>query len=131
MKALLLVLAVGAVFLLLRGRLRGPALPPEAALDAFRAARGVIVDVREPSEWFGGVAEPAVLLPLSDLEGERRLWKPFLEGAKGKQVFLYCRSGSRSGRAAAILERDGFQAANIGGFSAWAGRGLPTRKPER
>jgi hypothetical protein len=33
----------------------------------------LLIDVREPHEWIGGVADRAVLLPLSDLTGGRSL----------------------------------------------------------
>jgi rhodanese-related sulfurtransferase len=40
-----------------------------------RAQNAVLIDVREPSEWKGGVAEGAMLLPMSDLTGRRSRWK--------------------------------------------------------
>ncbi len=89
----------------------------------------VLVDVREPAEWRSGVAAPAELLPLSDLQGARSRWKPFLTANKDKEILVYCVSGIRSGSAAMILKREGFKVANIGSYRRWAGAGLPTRKP--
>jgi rhodanese-related sulfurtransferase len=89
----------------------------------------VLVDVREPDEWTDGVAAPAALLPLSDLTGLRKQWKPFLDQAGDREIILYCRSGARSGRAASALSKEGFHTANAGGFSDWARAGLPIRKP--
>jgi rhodanese-related sulfurtransferase len=49
---------------------------------------------------------------------------------KDKTVFLYCRSGGRSGQAAAIMERMGFQhiVDMEGGMMAWQNEGLPIQK---
>jgi len=105
-----------------------PRVAPEEAARRVERGEAVLVDVREPAEWKQtGVAAPAVLLPLSDLRGERRLWKPFLEKHRDKEIILACRSGNRSGQAAAILAAEGFRTANAGGFRDWVAAGLPTR----
>jgi len=100
---------------------------------AARLSRGnaVLVDVREPEEWEGGVAAPAVLLPLSDLRGSRDAWRPFLESLGGRELILYCRSGNRSGIAADLLAGEGFSVANAGSFEQWQAAGLPHRQPEQ
>jgi rhodanese-related sulfurtransferase len=98
-----------------------------AALAAVQAGTGVIVDVREPDEWAEGVAQPAELLPLTDLRGARDQWGPFLAHHRDKRLFLYCRSGNRSGMAAALLAAEGFDTANIGAFSGWVASGLAVR----
>ena len=127
---LLILLALGAGFFILRMFfLARPALTPEAARAALDAGTAVLVDVRDPSEWSHGVARPAALLSLSDLRGSRTNWQPFLEKNRDKQILLYCASGARSGMAASLLKREGFDAANLGGFSAWADSGLPVRRP--
>ena len=88
---------------------------PAEAAQLVADGKAVLVDVREPAEWAEtGVAAPAVLLPLSDLTGDRRQWKEFLEKNRDKELILYCRSGNRSGRAAAILGIEGFKTANAG-----------------
>ena len=80
-------------------------------------------------EWASGVAAPATLLPVSDLLGDRRKWKPFLKANRDKEIILYCASGIRSGNAAIHLKREGFNATNMGSLRRWSGAGLPTRKP--
>lgn len=75
-------------------------------VEAVRQAlqRGAkIVDVRTPGEFSGGHVPGAVNLPLGELE--RNLKKL---GKKNKPIVLYCRSGSRSARAAALLRQRGF-----------------------
>jgi rhodanese-related sulfurtransferase len=106
-----------------------PISPTEAAQKVEKEV-AVLIDVREPNEWAQGVAEPAKLLSLSDLQGDRKNWKPFLEALEpGTPLLLYCRSGNRSGIAGSILAKEGFTVRNAGGFSDWQRAGLPTRKP--
>lgn len=105
-------------------------LTPAEAAERVAQGKAVLVDVREPDEWADtGVAAPAVLLPLSDFEGEQKLWKPFLEQNAGKDLILYCRSGARSGRVAQKLADQGKSVANAGGFKDWKAANLPVRKP--
>jgi len=106
-----------------------PRLPPADCLDRVRSGEALLVDVREPSEWSAGVAQSAALLPFSDLTGARRQWKEFLGRATGRELLLYCASGSRSGIAARILAAEGFRAANTGGLRDWAGAGWPVVAP--
>ena len=118
-----------AGFFLIRGLiLARPSAEPAQAKAEADAGTAVIVDVREPPEWAAGVARDAALLPLSDLRGKRKLWGPFLEKNRGKKLYLYCHSGTRSGVAARLLAGEGFTAANLGGFSRWEAAGLPLRR---
>lgn len=123
-----LVLVV--VLLLLRPLLFGGSRITAAdAAEQVKAGTAVLIDVREPAEWAGGVAEPAQLLSLSDLKGPRHDWAGVLEQARDKTLVLYCASGMRSGIAAGVLKKEGFQVANMGGFGRWASAGLPVRRP--
>lgn len=74
----------------------------------------MIIDVRTQSEWDSGHLENAVHLPLdafdSDIEG--------LVKDKDAKVYLYCRSGNRSGKALKIMQKLGYtNAANVGGIN--------------
>ncbi len=95
-----------------------PAVQPVALRAELAAGTAVLVDVREPPEWAGGTVPQAARLSLSDLRGPRREWTAFLEANRGKRIFLYCQSGTRSGLAAALLRREGFDARNAGTYSA-------------
>jgi rhodanese-related sulfurtransferase len=95
-----------------------------------REKKAVLVDVREPAEWAGGVAQKAVLLPLSDLHGPRLQWKPFLNQVGDREIILYCHSGVRCGTAARTLVAEGFKAANGGSLHAWHRAGLPVCRPK-
>ena len=109
-------------------QLRRPFRPAEA-MEKVRAGTAVLIDVREPGEWSGGVVEGAILLPLSDLQGERVKWGKPLAEARGRELVLYCRSGNRSGIAAGILEKEGWVVWNAGGFSALVSAGQKVTKP--
>jgi len=104
-------------------------ITPKEADKLVTEGKAVLVDVREPSEWAEtGVAEKAVLLPKSDFDGARKLWKDFLAHNGDKEVILYCRSGKRAGVIGTALAAQGVKVANAGGFSEWKDAGLPTRK---
>jgi rhodanese-related sulfurtransferase len=103
---------------------------PAEAAQLVHDRKAVLVDVREPAEWAGGVAQKAVLLPLSDLTGARLKWKPFLSQIGDREIILYCHSGARCGTAARILAAEGFKAANGGSLRAWHRAGLPVCKPK-
>jgi rhodanese-related sulfurtransferase len=73
-----------------------------------------LVDVRSPSEFASDHIDGARNIPV-DMLGTR-----LGELAKDKPVVLYCASGARSTRAAALLRAEGFEAVhNLGAMSAW------------
>jgi rhodanese-related sulfurtransferase len=79
-----------------------------------------LVDVREPHEHadfnIGGI-----LLPLGQVQ---TMQVDAIEDLKNQEVFVYCRSGNRSGQACLILETMGFSnLINVsGGMLAWQDR---------
>lgn len=78
-----------------------------------------LVDVREPHENaefnIGGI-----LLPLGKV---MTMQVDEIEELKASPVYVYCRSGNRSGQACLILETMGFQPINVaGGMLAWQER---------
>jgi len=121
------LLAAFLVFKIVAAR---PQMPAQAAHEAIVQGTAVLIDVREPAEWRDGVAAPAALLPLSDLRGSRLQWASFLDAHRHQRLLVYCHSGLRSASAAAQLRREGFEAINLGGISAWSRAGLPLRRPE-
>lgn len=108
-----------------------PRAMPAASAARVRSGEAVLVDVREPAEWTQGVAESAVLLPLSDLNRSRAHWAPFLAQARARELLLYCASGTRSGMAARVLAGEGFRAVNAGGLDEWAAAGWRIVSPSR
>jgi rhodanese-related sulfurtransferase len=122
--------AVLALFTLSSVSVAADAPKITATEAAKRVAEGkaVLVDCREPGEWKqSGVAAPAVLLPKSDFDGDQAQWKEFLSRNAGKEILVYCRSGSRSDAVVQELGEKGIKAANVGGLKDWTSAGLPTR----
>lgn len=108
-----------------------PKVAPKDAAKLVAEGKAVLVDCREAAEWADtGVAAPAVLLPKSDFDGDKKQWKEFLAKNQGKQIIVYCRSGGRAATVAAALNEQGVKAASAGGLKDWTAAGLPTRKAE-
>lgn len=84
---------------------------------------GAFVDVREPDEFKRGHIPKARNIPLSTLPGRLKE----IESYKAKPVVVYCMSGSRSAKAAALMRKHGFGSVfNLaGGFSHWERENLP------
>lgn len=80
----------------------------------------LLIDVRSADEWKrDGRAAGAHHIPLPSLPAK-------LDRLRGSEVLVICRSGNRSGRAAALLRRNGISALNVrGGMIAWRRHGLP------
>lgn len=130
MKFALLILLVGAALFIAQRALAGEILAPDEAAKRVAAGTAVLIDVREPSEWTDGVVKGALLLPLSDLRGDRAQWRPALAAHGDKELILYCRSGNRSAIAAGILAKEKLRVANAGAFSAWKTAGQPVTTPQ-
>jgi len=99
----------------------GP-LPPPGIIDGATAQRlhagGVtVVDVRTPMEFEAGHVPGAINIPFDQVAARTAEL-----GAKGKPLLLYCRTGRRSGIAAAELARLGFTAVyDFRSLSDWPG----------
>jgi rhodanese-related sulfurtransferase len=91
-----------------------------ATAAAQREAGAFLLDVRQPDEYHEVHATGAVLIPLAEV-AERVGDLPTDE-----PVYVICRSGARSERAALVLRRSGLDAVNVaGGTMAWVEAGLP------
>ncbi|MFN3883201.1 MAG: rhodanese-like domain-containing protein [Rhodocyclaceae bacterium] len=86
----------------------------------------LVVDVRETAEWSAGHIPAARHLPLSQFA--KHLVE--IDKSKDKPIILVCASGNRSGTAARMLQKAGFQQVfNLaGGMRAWIDAGLPVTK---
>ena len=79
-----------------------------------------LLDVREDDEWTAGYAPGARHIPLGQL-GARTAEIP-----QNEVVYVICRSGGRSARAAQALSAAGWDAINVaGGMQDWAAAGRP------
>jgi phage shock protein E len=75
----------------------------------------LIIDVRTEAEWNSGYLENAIHIPLDTIEKNIIL----TELDKNKEIYLYCRSGNRSGKATRILQNLGYiNVTNIGGIQS-------------
>jgi adenylyltransferase/sulfurtransferase len=82
-----------------------------------------VLDVREPHEYpIANIGAP--LIPVGSLEG--RIGE--LADKKNSEIYIHCRSGARSQKAALILKQAGFtNVSNVsGGILAWAEKIDPT-----
>ena len=83
-----------------------------------------IIDVRTPAEYAEGHVEGAKLIPVDELADR------LAEVPKDRQLYVYCRSGKRSARAATLLASQGFEKVEnvLGGILAWQAAGHPVVK---
>jgi len=94
---------------------RLPDLPAASVPEA-----GWLLDVREDDEWAAGHAPQARHIPLGELGGRAS------EVPQDELIYVICRSGSRSARAAQALAGAGWRAVNVaGGMQDWASCGRP------
>lgn len=78
------------------------------------AAGACLLDVRSPTEFSEGHLPRATNVPLASLRA--RITEC---GSTRRPVVVYCRSGGRSGQAAAILREAGYQVRDLGPLTAW------------
>ena len=72
-----------------------------------------IVDVRSLEEVKTGIIQDAIHIEWTQIDKEINT----IDIAKDQPIYLYCRSGNRSGKAAVILEKIGFtNVINAGGI---------------
>ena len=93
-----------------------------------------IIDIRTPNEWKQGVLKGAILVNLTDNNGEFN--EKFLENIKekidpNKKIAVICRSGVRSLRASELLVQNGYKdVINLsGGMMLASQKGLDIVKP--
>ena len=76
-----------------------------------------LIDVRTQREVKQGLIETALFIDFSDKDF---LTKVNRAVNKKRSVYLYCRSGNRSGKATKMLLENGFEVYNvIGGYTKW------------
>ncbi|MBX7161040.1 MAG: rhodanese-like domain-containing protein [Acidimicrobiia bacterium] len=93
--------------------------PQEAQGLAAGAGGAFLLDVREAEEVAAGHAPGSVHVALATLVDN------IASLPRDRRIVCICRSGARSGRAAQILAKQGFDAVNMsGGMNAWAAAGL-------
>jgi rhodanese-related sulfurtransferase len=90
------------------------------------AAGTTLVDVRTEPEWQTSHVPGSARVPLDSIQHRRAA---LARQYAGSEVLVICRSGSRSGRAAAMFRDMGVNAVNVrGGINAWTRNQLPLNK---
>lgn len=86
----------------------------------------LVLDVRDEGEFKAGHIPNSRHIPLAGIGSRLKE----LEKFRQRPVVLICRSGSRSGAAAGILKKSGFNDVVVlqGGLTAWAQANLPVEK---
>lgn len=100
--------------------------PQQAVQLMSHETGGLVLDVREDSEYQSGHINDSIHIPLSALKSRMSE----LDKYKQKNIILGCRSGSRSGRACGMLKKNGFEKVHNlrGGVLAWEKDNLPMKK---
>ncbi len=95
------------------------------AVRLINREKGVLIDVGETAEFEAGHAAGARHIPLGQLEGHKQL-----PTNKTLPLLLMCPTGSRAGRAAALLRKAGYEkaVAVAGGTAAWRDASLPVER---
>lgn len=85
-----------------------------------------LIDVRTPEEFNGGHLIGAQNINFYDANFQNQL----ASLNKDQTVYVYCRSGGRSGNAAKMMSELGFKSIvdMSGGFMSWSSKGLPSTK---
>ncbi len=85
---------------------------------------GVVIDVRTPREF-----ADAHIVGARNLDIMSQSFGTEVSSLPNKgKYYLYCRSGSRSHRAAQVMRQMGYDAYNVGGLQALAGAGAPLER---
>lgn len=82
----------------------------------YKAAKGILVDVRTPGEFQMGSIRGARNIDFMSPNFMER----FTQLDKDKEYFLFCRSGARSGNACSMLIKQGYKVYNLAsGIGGW------------
>lgn len=102
-------------------------IPPSEARELVKGDDVVVLDVRREGEFRSGHLRGAKHVPVGLVKKRAARLDPDVT------YLVYCRSGSRSRKAAAALTSEGFQSVYDlrGGILAWENQGYPVRKGNR
>ncbi|HSD62636.1 MAG TPA: rhodanese-like domain-containing protein [Ignavibacteriaceae bacterium] len=89
---------------------------PEEIIKRMKMNNVILLDVRTIPERKKNHIQSSIHIPLNQLRSRQEELSKY----KNKEIVCYCRSGNRSLNAAAFLQKQGFNAANLkGGITAW------------
>jgi rhodanese-related sulfurtransferase len=112
--------------LLTRGFRTGKDVSAMEAVQLINRRDAVVIDVRGAAEYAAGHITNARNVP----EGELNERMKELERFRNRPIILACGTGSRSARAAALMQQQGFGEvfALRGGIAAWQQASMPLEK---
>ena len=114
LKKLMVVVSAGLVALVLMGA--SGTIDGKTARALVSEKKATLIDVRTEEEFAAKHIDGAINIPVDDLE--KRL--PELKDKKTTEIVVYCQSGGRSAKAAALLKDKGFTKVNdLGGMKNW------------
>jgi rhodanese-related sulfurtransferase len=107
----------------------GRTLSAQQATQRINHDNAEIIDVREAHEFANGHLPGARNIPFKEFAGRINE----LTALKEKPLILVCASGARSGRACAMLKKQGFADLNClqGGVPTWERAGLPLARAQK
>ncbi len=123
---ILLYLLIGlTLFIFLRRFLRNKKVKHYSAVDLSQQMKKnkntLLLDVRTKAERDSQKINGSIHIPLHELNTRVEELKKY----KDKEIVCYCQTGSRSVSAAIILQKNGFNIANLrGGILGWNSAGL-------
>lgn len=95
-------------------------VPVPAVMSTKLPTGAFLLDVREDDEWAAGHAPEAVHIPVHALRDRS------VEIPRDREVFVICRTGSRSAYVAEALAGSGWTTVNVAdGMTGWAVAGRP------
>jgi rhodanese-related sulfurtransferase len=99
----------------------------DQARTAHEGGKVLLIDIREKREHLTGVAQGAVLLPMSELEQKSSL----IPKDPAQPVLLICNTQNRSKATVEMLKKQGYQNVRYveGGMSQWTAKGWPMVTP--
>ena len=110
-------------------------LSANQAKETISQKNPILIDVREWDEIKDGMLKGAQWLPLSAIQAKDEAALKAIDRLDTKrEIWVYCRSGSRSAKVAKLLKEKKFEVFNIGGFSVLQNAGFevvtPKAKPQ-
>jgi rhodanese-related sulfurtransferase len=117
MKHFFLFLLVGALFLNCNEQQETATITTKELKVLLMQEKIQLLDVRTSAEIKNGFIETAIFINYFEEDFFIKATKVL---NKNKPVYLYCRSGNRSGKSAKILQEKGYNVYNVlGGYNQW------------
>ncbi|ARV16050.1 rhodanese-like domain-containing protein [Polaribacter sp. SA4-12] len=117
MKQLIFILFASFLFINCAEVQEGNAITTLALKELLSKDKIQLIDVRTQKEVKYGAIETALFVNFFDTDFTA---KAIQKLDKNKPVYVYCRTGNRSGKATKILQDKGFEVYNVlGGYNKW------------